>query len=120
MFTEEEGEADSFVGQVPEPSNNPFQSASGGVDPFANVGHNPFPPQPSSVPQRFNHQTPPVRSSPIPGEPLTGQMSGMGIPGMSTPGQIPKQSGPPPPGNIDVHFFCKSGFYCYMYRYVHK
>jgi hypothetical protein len=34
----------------------------------------------------------------------------MGIPGMSTPGQIPRQSGPPPPGNIDVHFFCKSGF----------
>lgn len=105
MFTEEEGEADSFVGQVPEPSNNPFHSASGGVDPFANVGHNPFPPQPSSVPQRFNSQTPPVRSSPIPGGPLTGQMSGIGIPGMSTqsPGQIPRQSGPPPPGNSNVN-----------------
>ena len=107
LDSEEEGEADSFVGQVPEPSNNPFHSASGGVDPFANVGHNPFPPQPqpSSVPQRFNHQTPPVRSSPIPGGPLTGQMSGMGIPGMSTPGQIPRQSGPPPPGSVPQNAF---------------
>ena len=90
-FIDEEGEADSFVGQGPEPGSNPFQNVTNSSDPFANVGHNPFPPpMPSSVPQRFNSQTPPLRSSPVPG--------GHSKPGMGTPGQIPRPGIPPPSG----------------------
>ncbi|XP_052099369.1 phospholipase DDHD2-like isoform X2 [Mytilus californianus] len=118
---EEEGEADSFVGQVPEPSNNPFQNV-GGSDPFANVGHNPFPTKqiPSSIPQRFNTQTPPQRSSPGPGGQMgtpgqfpgmgtPGQLPGMGTPGQisgfGTPGQIPRHGGPPSAGSTPKNAF---------------
>lgn len=95
-ISEEEGEADSFVGQGPEPTNNPFQNVSSGTDPFANVGHNPFPPSqvPSSLPQRFN--TPQSRSSP-------GPTVGMGQPGHiqgpGNHGQMIRPGIPPPSGN---------------------
>ncbi|CAC5376706.1 SEC23-interacting protein,Phospholipase DDHD2 [Mytilus coruscus] len=121
LDSEEEGEADSFVGQVPEPSNNPFQNV-GGSDPFANVGHNPFPSKqiPNSIPQRFNTQTPPQRSSPGPGGQMgtpgqfpgmgtPGQLTGMGtpgqIPGFGTPGQIPRPGGPPSAGSTPKNAF---------------
>lgn len=53
-MTDEEGEADSFVGQTPPhgshgPSHGTpfshFQHTPSGADPFAHVGHNPLPAQ---------------------------------------------------------------------------
>lgn len=87
LDSEEEGEADSFVGQGPEPTHNPFQNVSSGADPFANVGHNPFPPSqvPSSVSQKFN--TPTSQSRPGPA---------MGMVGQGTPGQMIRPGIPPP------------------------
>lgn len=80
---DEEGEADSFVGQTPPhghhsaPHGTPFshfQHTPSGSDPFAHVGHNPLPSQ--STPRMQTSVAPPIPPpsfvSPTPAGPPTG------------------------------------------------
>lgn len=80
---DEEGEADSFVGQTPPhghhnaPHGTPFshfQHTPSGSDPFAHVGHNPLPSQ--STPRMQTSVAPPIPppsfASPSPAVPPTG------------------------------------------------
>lgn len=64
---DEEGEADSFVGQTPPHGGqgvthsapfSQFQHTPSGSDPFAHVGHNPLPPQ--STPKMQYNVAPPI------------------------------------------------------------
>lgn len=85
--SDEEGEADSFVGQTPPhghhsaPHGTPFshfQHTPSGSDPFAHVGHNPLPSQ--STPRMQTSVAPPIPpptfASPSPAGPPTGPPAG--------------------------------------------
>ncbi|XP_056004599.1 phospholipase DDHD2-like isoform X2 [Ostrea edulis] len=67
LGSDEEGEADSFVGQTPPHGGqgvthsapfSQFQHTPSGSDPFAHVGHNPLPPQ--STPKMQYNVAPPI------------------------------------------------------------
>ncbi|XP_061185904.1 phospholipase DDHD2-like isoform X1 [Saccostrea echinata] len=86
LGSDEEGEADSFVGQTPPQSSQSvthstpfshFQNTPSGSDPFAHVGHNPLPPQ--STPRMQSNvaapMPPPSFASPTPAGPPPGPSS---------------------------------------------